>query len=233
MTLKKSVTKKCAPVQSQSYITTDGQLASLSRCQAPIWSPWPDFCFLSWQLWVSLTRGWVCYLFVQLLLGIVRVDIIPATGFPSRRLLWLGGLWWRYSNPPPYGRTNFLKIKATTNFPSTCTNPLPSIKLPTYNFLAQMIQKTHFFIVVSLGACENTVPLLRRMTITWQWPLFTEVLPSNGWSYTCLLSSHNIFVLEMKWEYCFVIICVCQNGEGRWTVSMLTWRSVFNVDRKL
>jgi hypothetical protein len=24
----------------------------------------------------------------------------PGTGFPFRRLLWLAGIWWRYSNPP-------------------------------------------------------------------------------------------------------------------------------------
>jgi hypothetical protein len=29
--------------QRQSYVTTDGQSASLSRCQAPIWGPKPDF----------------------------------------------------------------------------------------------------------------------------------------------------------------------------------------------
>jgi hypothetical protein len=31
--------------QSQSYITTDGQLASLSWCQAPIWGPRPNFYY--------------------------------------------------------------------------------------------------------------------------------------------------------------------------------------------
>jgi hypothetical protein len=29
--------------QSQSYITTDGQSANLSWCQAPIWAPRPIF----------------------------------------------------------------------------------------------------------------------------------------------------------------------------------------------
>jgi hypothetical protein len=33
--------------QSQSYITTDGQSASLSWCQAPIWDPRPAFLLLS------------------------------------------------------------------------------------------------------------------------------------------------------------------------------------------
>jgi hypothetical protein len=31
--------------QSQSYVTTDGQSASLSWCQAPIWGTIPDFCY--------------------------------------------------------------------------------------------------------------------------------------------------------------------------------------------
>jgi hypothetical protein len=30
-----------------SWFTTNGQSASLSWCRAPIWSHWPDFCFLS------------------------------------------------------------------------------------------------------------------------------------------------------------------------------------------
>jgi hypothetical protein len=58
--------------QSQSYITTDGHLASLSWCQAPIWDPRPIFLLLSliifrqlrvcWCGAPSLTRGWVCNL---------------------------------------------------------------------------------------------------------------------------------------------------------------------------
>jgi hypothetical protein len=31
--------------QSQSYVMTDGQSASMSWCQAPIWSPRPDFYY--------------------------------------------------------------------------------------------------------------------------------------------------------------------------------------------
>jgi hypothetical protein len=31
--------------QSQSYVTTDSQLASLSWCQSPIWAPRPDFYY--------------------------------------------------------------------------------------------------------------------------------------------------------------------------------------------
>jgi hypothetical protein len=31
--------------QIQSYVMTDGQSASLTWCQAPIWNPTPDFCY--------------------------------------------------------------------------------------------------------------------------------------------------------------------------------------------
>jgi hypothetical protein len=41
--------------QSQSYVTTDGQSASLSRCQAPIWYPGPDYITLG-QLWGTLSH---------------------------------------------------------------------------------------------------------------------------------------------------------------------------------
>jgi hypothetical protein len=58
-------------IQSQNYVTTDGQSASQSWCQAPIWGLRPDFYYcqtvaglLMWAL--SLTRERVCRL--QLLL---------------------------------------------------------------------------------------------------------------------------------------------------------------------
>jgi hypothetical protein len=35
---------------------TDNQLASLSWCRAPIWSPWPDFCFL-FHTWGFIAVG--------------------------------------------------------------------------------------------------------------------------------------------------------------------------------
>jgi hypothetical protein len=67
---------------------TNGQLASLSVCRAPIWSPWPDFKFSVWRLRVSwcgapsLTRGWVCNLLVQSLLDLARAVTL---GSMSRR----------------------------------------------------------------------------------------------------------------------------------------------------
>jgi hypothetical protein len=63
--------------QSKSYITTDGQSANLSWCQAPIWNPQPNFflfLIIIRQLWVfwcrvpSVTRGRDCSL--QSLLGL-------------------------------------------------------------------------------------------------------------------------------------------------------------------
>jgi hypothetical protein len=49
-------TPGCSWSQSQSYVTTDGQSASLSWCEAPIWGPRLDFyycqtvaCLLMWS----------------------------------------------------------------------------------------------------------------------------------------------------------------------------------------
>jgi hypothetical protein len=76
-------------LSSQSYITTGGQSASLSWCQASISSPWPDFRFVSEKLRVywcgapSLTRGWVRNLLVQLLLGLPRAVTLESK---SRRI---------------------------------------------------------------------------------------------------------------------------------------------------
>jgi hypothetical protein len=37
--------------------------------------------------------------------------VIPlGTGFPFCRLLWLAGIQWRYSNPPPHGYSSKLKV---------------------------------------------------------------------------------------------------------------------------
>jgi hypothetical protein len=53
--------------QRQSYVTTDGQSASLSWNKAPIWGLWPDlyYCLTVTAFWCgahSLTRGRVCHL---------------------------------------------------------------------------------------------------------------------------------------------------------------------------
>jgi hypothetical protein len=58
----------------RSFVTTDAQSATPSWCPAPIWNPWPDFCFLSYNC------GFLCVgrlllrenLLLQLLLGLAR-----------------------------------------------------------------------------------------------------------------------------------------------------------------
>jgi hypothetical protein len=106
--------------ESECYITTDGQSASVSLNKAPVWGLWPDLYYCQtvagcgcWAL--SLTRGRVCRL--QLLLDLasaitfwVRVLwqswphlLSQIRDFPFRRLLRLARLRWRYSIQPPHG----------------------------------------------------------------------------------------------------------------------------------
>jgi hypothetical protein len=44
-TLNFSILSRLNQSESESYVTTDGQLASLSWNKAPFWSSWPDFYF--------------------------------------------------------------------------------------------------------------------------------------------------------------------------------------------
>jgi hypothetical protein len=44
--------------------------------------------------------------------------IPPGTGFPFRRLLWLAGLRWRYSTPPPHGALNMQFVPHRKHIPS-------------------------------------------------------------------------------------------------------------------
>jgi hypothetical protein len=107
-------------LESELYVTTDGQPASLSWNKAPIWGLRPDFIIV-WQLRVcwfgapSLTRGLVSRL--QLLLALASAVILGSESrrtrglillshfrdFPFRRLLRLAGSRWRYWTPPSRG----------------------------------------------------------------------------------------------------------------------------------
>jgi hypothetical protein len=81
---------------SQSYVTTDGQPASLSWNKAPIWGLRPDLDYL-WQLRVcwfgapSLTRGRVCRL--QLLLVLASAVIFGSYFTVSTQVWKLLSCW--------------------------------------------------------------------------------------------------------------------------------------------
>jgi hypothetical protein len=53
---------------SHSYVTTDGQSASLSWCQAPIWGPRPNFYYCQttacWLMWGILSDDRACLSFI-------------------------------------------------------------------------------------------------------------------------------------------------------------------------
>jgi hypothetical protein len=102
----------------ESYITTDGQPASLTWNKAPIWGLRPDFYYcgivaglFTWgalfdeRTGLSLVHAaGPC----QRSLSRVRVpwDSRPyftVSYIPIRRLLLLAGSRWRYSTPPPCG----------------------------------------------------------------------------------------------------------------------------------
>jgi hypothetical protein len=59
--------------------------------------------------------------------------IPPGTWFPFRRLLWLAGLRWRYSNPPPHGvwRLNFVYIIYKNVVPTSQETHYVSAKKPS------------------------------------------------------------------------------------------------------
>jgi hypothetical protein len=106
-------------IEPESYVTTDGQLASLSWNKAPIWGLQSDFYYCQTVVFLYgalyLTRGRVCCL--QLLLVPASAVILGSESrgtcdhiflsqirdFTFRRLLRLAGLRWRYSTPPPHG----------------------------------------------------------------------------------------------------------------------------------
>jgi hypothetical protein len=112
-----------AESESESYVTTDGQSASLSWYKAPIRGLRPDFYSVRnteyvWQLRSSfrgsssLTRGRVCLLYMLLALASAvflgseslgtrdHILLSQIWDFPFRRLLRLAGSR-RYSTPPP------------------------------------------------------------------------------------------------------------------------------------
>jgi hypothetical protein len=117
------------------------------------------------------------------------------TGFPLCRLLRHAGLLWRHSYPPPHGVTAAvllaLRILLSSFFIWNCC----PIDLLSYNFLARTDRKHCSPLLRHSDQAENTVICSSFVTnvhvaaIAWQRPLFTDLLPSNRLSYSCLLCS--------------------------------------------
>jgi hypothetical protein len=118
--------------ESESYITTDGQSASLCWNKAPVWGSRPDFYYYQtiWVCWcgaLSLTRGWVCRL--QLLLALASAVIFGSESRGTRDHILLSQIRNFFSSP-----------SATRTRYST---PPPHLS-PLYNFGANQIQITTF-----------------------------------------------------------------------------------------
>jgi hypothetical protein len=107
---------------SQSYIMTDGQLASLSWNKAPIWGLQPDLYYCQTVagllMWGTLSDDWTGLSFTtaagpcQHSHSRVRVPsdhilLSQIRDFHFRHLLRLAGLWWRYSTLPSYGENEW------------------------------------------------------------------------------------------------------------------------------
>jgi hypothetical protein len=106
--------------QSQSHVTTDGQLGSLSWNKVPIWELRPDFYYCQTVagllMWGALSdeRAGVsftiapgpcqCRHFRVWLQGTRDHNLLSQIrDFPFRRLLRITGLRWRYSTQPSHG----------------------------------------------------------------------------------------------------------------------------------
>jgi hypothetical protein len=105
----------------ESYVTTNGQSASLSWNEAPIWGLRPDFYYcqtvaglLMWGALSDVRTGLSFIIAAGPLASAVilgseshgthdHILLSQIQDFPFRRLLRLAGLRWRYSNPPPLG----------------------------------------------------------------------------------------------------------------------------------
>jgi hypothetical protein len=106
--------------ESESYVTTDGQPASLSWNKAAIWGLRPDFYYCltvaGLLIWGALSDERTGLSFT-IAAGLASAFILESESretrghillsqirdFPFRRLLRLAGLRWRYSTPPPLG----------------------------------------------------------------------------------------------------------------------------------
>jgi hypothetical protein len=112
-------------LKSESYVTTDGQSASLSWNKAPVWGLRSNFYYYmtvaGLLMWGALSDDRTGLIFTivagprQRSHFRVRVRgtrnhilLSQIRDFPFCRLLRLAGLRWRYSTPPPHGSLRLL-----------------------------------------------------------------------------------------------------------------------------
>jgi hypothetical protein len=106
--------------ESESYVTTDGQPASLSWNKAPIWGLRSDFNYFltvaGLLIWGALSdeRTGLSFTIAAVIFGSEsrrtrgHILLSQIRDFPLRRLLRLAGSRWRYSTPPPHRSCLFL-----------------------------------------------------------------------------------------------------------------------------
>jgi hypothetical protein len=119
-----AITAKFGASQSQSYVTTDGQPASLSWNKAPIWGLRPDldYCLTvaGLLIWGALSdeRTGVPFALLLVLASAVifgsesrgHILLSQIRDFPFRRLLRLAGSRWRYSTTPAHGLVRSISL---------------------------------------------------------------------------------------------------------------------------
>jgi hypothetical protein len=171
----------------ESYVTTDGQSASLSWNKAPICGLRPDFFITIWQLRVcwygalSLTRGRVCRL--QLLLALasaiilgsesrgtrIHVLLYQIPNFHFHRLLRLAGLRWRCCESYVITDSQPARIKHTSGAYDQIFISQSAAGLLMWGVLSD--ERTGLSFTIAAGPRQRSHFLVR---VQWDsWPYFT------------------------------------------------------------
>jgi hypothetical protein len=138
---------------------------------------------------LSLTRGRVCRL--QLLLVLASAVILrsqsrstrdhillsPILDFPVCRLLWLAGLWWRYSTPPPHGNCWYYS-------PYKASARTTHRKKQLYCCIRKTTQRTNH-VIPSQSCClatRNDIRPLRHISQYARWPCLPSRCIETLWA---------------------------------------------------
>jgi hypothetical protein len=122
-------------LESESYVTTDHQPASLSWNKAPIWGLRPDLYYcqtvaglLMWGALSDERTGLSFPIALALASAVIprseslgtsdHILLSQTRDFHFRRLLRLAGLRWRYSTPPPHGILTGISVRWSVIFAS-------------------------------------------------------------------------------------------------------------------